>query len=129
MNFFATFDLWGYLGLIMIGLSILITTGSFLQYARRKMTDSFGMIWLLIAVVVMILGITLIVVGYSHMLICAVVCIVCGLLLLLIFILSRMVSDLTMKVRELAMQVALLNQENDSMLQQIRKLKEPEKDA
>jgi hypothetical protein len=40
-----------------------------------------------------------------------------------------MVSELMMKVRELAMQVALLNQENDSMLQQINKLKEHEKDA
>ena len=67
--------------------------------------------------------------GYSSEVIVGIVATACALLLLIIFIVSSLVSELMMKVRELAMQVALLNQENDSMLQQINKLKEQEKDV
>lgn len=122
-------EVWFYLGLIMIGMAILISTYSFLRYARKKMSDSFVMIWFLISLVVFILGIALILAGNKFNLIVTVVATACALLLLLIFIVSSMVSELMMKVRELAMQVALLNQENDSMLHQINELKEQEKDV
>ncbi|MBO4514077.1 MAG: hypothetical protein J5721_00230 [Lachnospiraceae bacterium] len=125
----AILDLWLYLGLMLIGISILISVGAFLRYARKKMSDGFMMIWFVISIIVFILGIILIVNGYSSEVIVGIVATACALLLLIIFIVSSLVSELMMKVRELAMQVALLNQENDSMLQQINKLKEQEKDV
>lgn len=127
--FDAITDIWFYLGLVMLGASILIVLFAFLRYARKKMSDGFMLIWFAISIVVFLLGIVLTVAGYSSVMIVAVLASVCTLLLILIFIVSSMVSELMMKVRELAMQVALLNQENDSMLQQINRLKESEKDA
>ena len=127
--FDAIVDVWFYLGLVMVGISMLIFIIAFLRYARKKMSDGFMLIWFVISIVVLVLGIVLIVNGYSSGLVVAVLSTVCALLLILLFIVSSMVSELMMKVWELAMQVALLNQENDSMLQQINKLKESEKDA
>ena len=127
--FDAMLDMWFYLGLALVGAGILILTAAFFRYARRKMSDGFMMVWFAISIVVFLLGIVLMVVGYSSAVIVTVVATVGALLLLIIFVVSSMVSELMMKVRELAMQVALLNQENDSMLQQINKLKESEKDA
>jgi len=129
MNIFEMLDVWFYLGLMMVGIGIIIFIASFFRYARKKMSDSFMMIWLLMSLAIFILGITLIVMGYSYSFLVWVVTVVCALLLTVIFITSSMVSELMMKVRELAMQVALLNQENDSLLQQINKLKEQDKDV
>ncbi len=129
MVFFNLLDIWFYLGLIMVGVAIIILLVSFIRYARKKLSDGFMMIWLIMSITIVILGITLIVTGYSHALLVGLVTTVCGLLLIVIFITSSMVSELMMKVRELAMQVALLNQENDSLLQQINHLKEQDKDA
>ncbi len=129
MNIFEMLDVWFYLGLMMVGIGIIIFIASFLRYARKKMSDSFMMIWLLMSIAIFILGITLIATGYSYSFLVWVVTVVCALLLTVIFITSSMVSELMMKVRELAMQVALLNQENDSLLQQINKLKEQDKDV
>ena len=124
MNFFGTMSIWASLGLAMIGLAVIIAVLSFLLYARKKMTDSFGMILWLIAMVLGALGIILMVVEHDYNLICMIVAAICILLLTLIFIISRMVSELMMKVRELAMQVALLNQENDSILRELKMLEE-----
>ena len=128
MNFFGTMSIWASLGLAMIGLAVIIAVLSFLLYARKKMTDSFGMIWWLIAMVLGALGIILMVVEHDYNLICMIVAAICILLLTLIFITSRMVSELMMKVRELAMQVALLNQENDSILRELKMLEEKNTD-
>lgn len=122
-------DIWFYLGIALIGVGILIFVTAFLRYARKKMSDGFMMIWFLFSIVLLILGIALIMAGYSSALMVAVVMTACALLLTVIFFTSSLVSELMMKVRELAMQVALLNQENDSMIQQINKLKEQDKDA
>lgn len=127
--FDAILDVWFYLGLAMIGVAILIFVAAFLRYARKKMSDGFMMIWFLISIVILVLGVVLIAAGYSSGMLVAVTASVCALLIIVIFFTSSLVSELMMKVRELAMQVALLNQENDSMLQQINKLKEQEKDV
>lgn len=129
MDFLNVLDIWFYLGLMMIGIAILILITSFYRYAKKKMSDSFMMIWLIMSIAMFILGLVLSIKGYSYSFMVWVLVIVCGLLLMVIFITSSMVSELMMKVRELAMQVALLNQENDSLLQQINKLKEQEKDV
>ena len=129
MNIFEMLDVWFYLGLMMVGIGIIIFIAAFFRYARKKMSDSFMMIWLIMSLAIFILGVTLIVKGYSYSFLVWVVTVVCALLLIVIFITSSMVSELMMKVRELAMHVALLNQENDSLLQQINKLKEQDKDV
>lgn len=129
MDWFDILDTWFYLGLTLVGIAILIFVAAFFRYAKKKMSDAFMMIWFLISMVLLIVGIVLIAKGYSSAMVVAVVAVSCALLLIVIFITSSMVSELMMKVRELAMQVALLNQENDSMLQQINKLKEQEKDV
>ena len=130
MKFFdMIMDLWFYLGLALVGIGILILLAAFFRYARKKMSDGFMMLWFLISIIVFTLGIVLIATGYSSATIVVVTVTVCLLLLIILFVVSSMVSELMMKVCELAMQVALLNQENDSMLQQINKLKEQEKDA
>ena len=129
MRWFNIQDIWFYLGLAMLGFSVLIFLTAFFRYARKKMSDGFMMIWFLISIAILILGLVLIVTGYSSATLVTVVTGTCILLLIVIFITSSMVSELMMKVRELAMQVALLNQENDSMMQQINKLKEQEKDV
>jgi len=129
MKWFNVQEIWFYLGLAIIGLSVLIFIAAFFRYARKKMSDGFMMIWFLFSIAVLILGLVLVIHGYSSATMVAVVTASCIFLLIVIFITSSMVSELMMKVRELAMQVALLNQENDSMLQQINALKEQEKDV
>lgn len=129
MDWSELFDIWFFLGIALVGVSVLIFIAAFFRYARKKLSDGFMMIWFLISVIVLALGIGLIFIGYTSMTVVTVLATVCALLLIVIFITSSMVSELMMKVRELAMQVALLNQENDNMLQQINKLKEQEKDA
>lgn len=123
------YDIWFYLGIALIGVGLLIFVTAFLRYARKKMSDGFMMIWFLFSIVLLVLGIVLIMAGYSSAMMVAVVSTASALLLTVIFFTSSLVSELMMKVRELAMQVALLNQENDSMIQQINKLKEQDKDA
>ena len=129
MEFFDISGIWFYLGLAMVGLGVIIFIVSFIRYARKKLSDGFMMIWLVMSLIIFSLGITLIVTGFSYSMMVWVLAAVCGLLLTVIFITSSMVSELMMKVRELAMQVALLNQENDSLLQQINNLKEQDKDV
>ena len=129
MKWFEAIDTWFFVGLMMVGIAVLIFVTAFIRYARKKLSDGFMMIWFLISIILLSLGLILIAMGYSSILIVTVVASVCALLLIVIFITSSMVSELMMKVRELAMQVALLNQENDNMLQQISELREREHDA
>lgn len=129
MKWFEAIDTWFFVGLMMVGIAVLIFVTAFIRYARKKLSDGFMMIWFLISIILLSLGLILIAMGYSSVLIVTVVASVCALLLIVIFITSSMVSELMMKVRELAMQVALLNQENDNMLQQISELREREHDA
>lgn len=121
--------IWSYLGLALVGLGVIILIVSFIRYAKKKLSDGFMMIWLVMSLIIFFLGITLMITRLSYATIVWVLAAICLLLLTVIFFTSSMVSELMMKVRELAMQVALLNQENDSLLQQINNLKEQDKDA
>lgn len=129
MELFDVSDVWFYLGLATMGLSAVTVIVAFIRYARKKLSDGFMMIWLLLGTIGFILGITLIITGFSYVMMVGVTVVAASLLFSIVFITSSMVSELMMKVRELAMQVALLNQENDSLLQQINSLKEQDKDA
>lgn len=117
---------WFWIGLIMIVFSLLLMGISFVEYARKKMSDSFLLMWMLIELGITVLGLMIILGGHINTVGDIVILGIGILIFLLLFILSKAVSELAMKTRELAMHVALLNQENGRMLQIINRLEEEE---
>lgn len=114
-------------GIVMIVLSVILLTGSFLAYARHRLTENFGMIWGIVAVCLLIMGIILTVMEESVTAV-AVIAVSLGVLLVVgLFGFSQAISVMIMKNQELAMQVSLLNQENEGILQELTTKKE--KDA
>lgn len=111
-------------GIVIIALGVLILTGGFLAYARHRLTESFGMVWGLIAVCLLAVGIVLLVSRQGVTAACVIAVLLFVLLVMGLFGLSQVVSVLLMKNQELAMQVSLLNQENESILQELAAEKE-----
>ncbi|MCM1568698.1 MAG: hypothetical protein NC081_04540 [Roseburia sp.] len=110
-------------GIAMIVLAIALFVLDFCAYARKRMNESFGMIWMWIALVFLILGVVLLAVPKLQTVWAA--GIIYGLILIfLIFKVTKVISVLVMKTQELAMQVSLLNQENERILQEIADIKE-----
>lgn len=106
-------------GIVMMVLGVLLLAGSFMAYARHRLTEDFGMIWMIIAACFLVMGIVLTVVRESTT-VMLVIAVLLGLLLVAgLFGFSRVISLLVMKNQELAMQVSLLNQENESILQEL----------
>lgn len=114
----------GIAGIIMIGMGVLLLIGSFLAYAKHRLTENFGMIWGLAALCLLIAGVVLVAAGRSLMAVAAVVILIGIILVLCLFGFSQAISILIMKNQELAMQVSLLNQENESILQELMMAKE-----
>ena len=111
-------------GIAMTALGVLLMMWSFLAYARHRLTENFGMIWGLAALCLTVAGIVLTVAGRNFAAV-AVVSVLLGILLVLcLFGFSQVISILIMKNQELAMQVSLLNQENESILQELMTAKE-----
>ena len=115
-------------GIAMIILSVLLLVWSFLAYAKRRMTENFGMIWAVAAICLLIIGIVLLVAEQSLVTVYAVVIFLGILLVLGLFGFSIAISILIMKNQELAMHVSLLNQENESILHALAAKKETEGD-
>lgn len=113
------------LGIVLIALSILLLVIDFLAYAKKKLTEGFGLIWALLAILLMVAGILLLA---AERVILVVLTLLMVILMLFLFGVSRAVSVLTMKNQELAMQVSLLNQENESILQDLAQMKEKMQD-
>lgn len=111
-------------GIVMIVLGGLLLIWSFLAYARHRLTENFGMVWGLAAVCLIIAGIVLAAAGGSFMAVVVVVILLGVMLVLCLFGFSQVISVLIMKNQELAMQVSLLNQENESILQELMMTKE-----
>lgn len=112
--------------MIISGLLLIIC--SFLAYAKRKMTENFGMIWGVAALCLLVIGIVLLVAGQNPVTVFAVVIFLGILLILGLFGFSIAISILIMKNQELAMHVSLLNQENESILQEFAAKKETDGD-
>lgn len=112
-------------GIVMIALGAVLMVLDFLAYAKKKLTDGFGLIWLLLAVLLAGAGIASLVAKQAVFMVLLVLMVV---LILFLFGLSQVVSVLVMKNRELAMQVSLLNQENEGILQELEQMKETERD-
>ena len=117
-------EMAGIAGIAMLVLGGLLLIWSFLAYARHRLTENFGMIWGLAAVCLIIAGIVLAVAGGSVMAVVTVVILLGIMLVLCLFGFSQAISVLIMKNQELAMQVSLLNQENESILQELMMTKE-----
>lgn len=103
------------IGLVILGMTIV-------SLARRHMTESFCIVWGIVAVVVIFAGIVLQPTQWNRYISWS------GLLLILFgatlllagaFYFSVRISRLTRQVRELAIQVSLLNQENAMILREL----------
>ena len=115
-------------GITMIILGLLLLAWSFLAYAKRRMTENFGMIWGVAALCLLVVGIILLVVGQNIVTVFAVVIFLGILLVFGLFGFSIAISILIMKNQELAMHVSLLNQENESILHEFAAKKETDGD-
>ena len=109
--------------LLTIGVALLVVT--IFSLARRKMTETFCLVWGVLAVMFVLAGIVLqpsmwsvyISTTGSVIVLIALICILwCA------FFMTMQLSILSRKNQELAMQVSLLNHENEKMLEQIASL-------
>lgn len=113
-------------GIVMIALSVLLLAGSFIAYARHRLTENFGMIWGIVSVGLLIMGIVLTVIKESFTAVSVIAIILGVLLVAALFGFSQAISVMIMKNQELAMQISLLNQENEGILQELTTKKEKE---
>lgn len=108
--------------IIIVGILLFWLTVSSL--AKRKMTETFCLIWGAISIAVILAGILLrpvLLQNYistTGMVLVSVVAfaIICG-----AYFLSTMISELTRKNQELAIQVSLLKRENEKIIQTLEK--------
>lgn len=109
---------------VIIIVGILLFWLTVLSLAKRKMTETFCLIWGGVSVVVILAGILLRPVllqkyiSTTGMVLVSLVafCFICG-----AYFLSTMISELTRKNQELAIQVSLLKRENEKILGIIEK--------
>lgn len=106
--------------LIISGFILLVL--DFLMYSAKKMGESYGMLWIVVSVALILTGhikkdwsaFTYI---DSKLLIPLLTII--AILVLLMFLVTSSISVLTRQNQELAMQVSLLNQENETLVKRI----------
>ena len=106
--------------MVVVGLVILVMT--VMSLARKHMTESFCIVWGVIAVMAICAGIILQPTQWNRYISWgALLLILFGIVLLLAgaFVLSVRISMLSRQVEELAMQVSLLNQENEMILREL----------
>ncbi len=109
---------------VIIIVGILLFWLTVLSLAKRKMTETFCLIWGGVSVVVILAGILLrpvLLQNYistTGMVLVSLVafCFICG-----AYFISTMISELTRKNQELAIQVSLLKRENEKILGIIEK--------
>lgn len=99
-------------GMIFLGMT-------FLEYARKKMTEEIGLLWSLFSILMVGIGLipgSLSWIGTIRRSMALVLFGFAFFFLLLLWYLSIVISQLLRKNQELAMQVSLLNQENEQVL-------------
>lgn len=110
---------------VIIIVGILLFWLTILSLAKRKMTETFCLIWGGISVAVILAGILLRPVllekyiSTTGMILVSLVafCIICG-----AYFLSTMISELTRKNQELAIQVSILKRENEKIVKSLEVL-------
>lgn len=112
-------------GLIVIG--VVIMALSFVLHARRKLTVNLAVVWEFLGFALILVGAVPVFSSWCHLLAKGTVIamfVIGALALWGSYILCILISDLSMKNQELAMQVSLLNQENELMLHELKKMRE-----
>ncbi len=102
-------------GIIFLGLT-------FLEYAKKKMTEEIGLLWSFFSVLIVGIGLipgSLSWVGHIRRSMALVLFGFVFFFLLLLWYLSIVISQLLRKNQELAMQISLLNQENEQVLRKL----------
>ena len=98
---------------------------TFIIYAKKKLTEAVSLVWAIASVVIILLGVVPGLSGWSSAVVqagCQALVIIMLVLVLGAFWLSVELSQLVMRSRELAMHVSLLNQENEQILMELRKI-------
>ena len=112
-------------GLIVIG--VVIMALSFVLHARRKLTVNLAVVWEFLGFALILVGAVPVFSSWCHLLAKGTVIamfVIGALAVWGSYILCILISDLSMKNQELAMQVSLLNQENELMLHELKKMRE-----
>lgn len=116
---------WSLRILIMVfGASLMFFT--FTMYAKRKITDNIALSWMAFSLVLILAGAINAWAGWSTRLAAGsyiMLFLIGGLVVVLLFRVSIYLSTLLMKNQELSMHVSLLNQENEVLLKEIKKIK------
>lgn len=105
-------------GLLLFGVTIR-------SLAKRKMTETFCLVWGGVAFLMVVAGIVLHPVMLKNyisttglvIVFLVSVCIICG-----TYFMSTMISDITRKNQELAIQVSLLKRENEKIIQRLNEM-------
>ncbi len=105
-------------GLLLFGVTIR-------SLAKRKMTETFCLVWGGVAFLMILAGIVLRPVLLKNyisttgliIVFLVAVCIICG-----TYFMSTMISDLTRKNQELAIQVSLLRRENEKIIKKLNEM-------
>lgn len=104
--------------LVVIG-GIVFLVITFLEYAKRRMTEEIGLLWSLFSILMVIIGVipnSLVWVGQIRRSVAVVLFGFAFFFLLMLLYLSIVISQLLRRNQELAIQVSLLNQENEEIL-------------
>lgn len=113
------------LQIIMVITGVLLMIVSVVSLAKRRMTETFCLVWALIAVLVILAGILLRPVGWTNYmswtgLILLILLAGCG--VFCIYFISSKVSENTRKTTELATQLSILVMENEALKKQVEEL-------
>ena len=118
------------LRLIVVAEGIILLIMAFLAFVYRKMTEGIALSWGAFGGILILLGAIPAFAGWSRWLPAEAVpafVVLTAAVMLGVFYLSCSVSQLIRKNQELAMHVSLLNQENESILEELQAIREREK--
>ncbi len=113
------------LQIIMVITGLLLLTVSVVSLAKRKMTETFCLVWAFIAVLVILAGILLRPVGWTKFMSWTgliLLILVGGCFLFCIYFISSKVSEVSRKTTEMASQISILSLENEELKKQVAEL-------
>ncbi len=99
----------------------------FLFYTKRRMSDNYGLIWIIFSAILIILGaLPKVWTAVTHIDADFLIPMTIAMFVLIfaVFLLTSSLSVLSMENRELAMHVSLLNQENEMILEDLYQRRE-----
>lgn len=119
------------LQLAVVGMGLILFVMVFVSLVWQKITEGIGLLWFLLGGVLILTGTAPGLNAWIHVVpkeAAPALLLIAAVLITALFYISSLVSQLLRKNQELAMHVSLLNQENESMLYELRELREYQKD-